>query len=353
MYHSIYKTLQFDNGVPVIQSKWHDNTGELQYDVSPIPKMAIPSRSPGCISIYSNMVTLKISGKQPPHLKNIKRGSIIPEFIGKKRKRMIDAVNCWRVPMKGVMWICLTYPDEFPQSWKEWKQDLKIYKEHLQRKYPQAQGFWKLELQRRGAPHYHIVVSLGETVNLLEFREWHDELWANIAHYNDQYCGMYAIKAKYLTTVREVLNYAAKYQTKESYAPVDENGEVQTVEQLGDTIGRLWGRIGKPNLQPSEQILIRRRWALRCKGQFAAILREYGHNEFADYLERQGAHLSFTLYGIGDTPKADLYRNMPLPPPINKRIHKILSRDKAHIAYNPPHGYKNVRCQFDDITEGR
>lgn len=353
MYHSIYKKLQYDAGVPVILSKWHDNTGELQYDVSPLPKLAIPSRSPGCISIYSNMVTLKISGSQPKHLHNIRRGEIIPEFTGKKRKRMIDRVNAWRIPMKGVMWICLTYPDKFPRSWKVWKADLKIYKEHLQRKYPLAQGFWKLELQKRRAPHYHIVVSLGETVDLIEFRNWHDELWANIAHYEDKYCGQYAVKSEYLTTIREVLNYAAKYQTKETYAPVDEDGVIQTASDLGDTLGRLWGYIGRPDCTPSEQILIRRKWALRCKGQFAAILREYGHNDFADYLERQGAHLSFTLYGLGDTPKADLYRYMPLPPPINLRIHKILSRDRAYISYNPPHGYKSTDNKFDDITNGR
>jgi len=253
---------------------------------------------------------------------------------------MIDAINSWRIPMKGVMFVTLTYPKNYPKDWKVWKNDLKIYKDHLQRQYPACQGFWKLELQRRGAPHYHLVLSLGETVDLRDFRDWNDQLWANIAHYLDSHAGVYACTVRQLRSEREALNYASKYQTKESYAPVNKDGEIQTAQQLGDTVGRLWGRIGKPNTDASEKILVRREWALQAKHIFADILRVYNQHKFADYLDRQGAHNSVTLYGVGDTPLSDPYHNSPRPPPIGTMLHKILKRDRAYNNYSVPHGYK-------------
>jgi len=286
------------------------------------------------------MVKLNIGEMQPKHLINIKRGSIIPEFVGKKRKRMIDAINSWRIPMINCVFITLTYPETYPKDWKVWKHDFKIWKEHLQREYPQAQGFWKLELQRRGAPHFHMVLDLGEKRNLLDFRQWNDQLWANIAHYLDCYAGEYACTVKKMSTVREALNYAAKYCSKESYAPVSDDGEILTAQQLGDTVGRLWGRIGRPNTDASEKILVRREWALQAKHIFADLLRMHNQHKFADYLDRQGAHNSVTLYGVGDTPLSDPYHNSPRPPPIGTMLHKILKRDRAYNNYSVPHGYK-------------
>jgi len=339
VYSTKLKSVHLEDNKHVIFTKWRDFNGELQYDVSDLPYSPKPALSPGCITVYSNMVKLSIGEMQPPHLHNIKRGEIIPEFVGKKRKRMIDAINSWRIPMINVMFITLTYPKDYPKSWKEWKNDLKIYKEHLQREYPQAQGFWKLELQRRGAPHFHLVCDLAQKISLADFRAWNDELWANIAHYMDTHAGVYACTVKKMHTVREALNYAAKYQTKETYAPVDGDGVVYTAQQLGDTVGRLWGRIGKPDCAPSEQIQVRREWALNAKHIFADVLRIYNQHKYADYLDRQGAHNSLTLYGVGDCPLSDPYHNAPRPPPIGVMLHKILQRDRAYNVYKTPKGY--------------
>ena len=42
-------------------------------------------------------------------------------------------------------------------------------------------GVWKREFQRRGAPHYHILmVPPHGTVNGLGFREWLSQTWASI-----------------------------------------------------------------------------------------------------------------------------------------------------------------------------
>jgi len=343
LYTHKAKSVEFDGDKHVILTKWHDSTGQSQYDVSELNELLPkPSLSPGTITIYSNMVRLSISEMQPRHLVKARRGSVIPEFLGKKRKRMIDAVNSWRIPMKCVFFITLTYPKDYPKDWQVWKHDLKIYKEHLQREYPKTQGFWKLELQRRGAPHYHLVCEINEEVDLREFRNWNDQIWANIAHYLDRFAGEYACTVKKMHTIREALNYAAKYQTKETYAPVDDEGEILTAEKLGDSVGRLWGRIGKPDCSPSEKISVRREWALNSKATFASILRLAGQYKFADYLERQGAHNSFTLYGVGDTRQNDDKRGKEAFPPVNRMIHRILSQQRAYSAYETPKGNRRI-----------
>jgi len=346
MQRELHKSLTVhrEGDTDYILKRWRDNTGEKQYDLSIMPATPKPALSPGTIRIYANMVKLSISEMQPKHLINIRRGDVIPEFIGKKRKRMLDAVNSWRIPMVNVMFITLTYPKDYPKSWKVWKHDLKIYKDHLQRKFPQAQGFWKLELQRRGAPHYHLVCDLGEEFQLPAFQEWNDQIWANIAHYMDSYCGRYACTVKRMRTIREALNYAAKYQTKETYAPVDENGEVQTAQQLGDSVGRLWGRIGKPDCSPSETISVRREWALNSKHEWANILRKAEQFKYADYLDRQGAHNSLTLYSVGDTPQTDDRASKCPLKSISGDIHSLLRVQKAYSAYEKPKGYNILTC---------
>jgi hypothetical protein len=54
----------------------------------------------------------------------------------------------------------LTYPKEYPTA-RASKVHLEAFRERLKRKYGSgACGFWKLEPQKRGAPHYHALILL-------------------------------------------------------------------------------------------------------------------------------------------------------------------------------------------------
>jgi hypothetical protein len=55
------------------------------------------------------------------------------------------------------MFVTLTYPDEFPDP-AESKVHLDNFEKRLKRAFPKAGALWKVEPQKRGAPHYHCLV---------------------------------------------------------------------------------------------------------------------------------------------------------------------------------------------------
>lgn len=250
------------------------------------------------VQIWPNMVKLKVPSIQPPHLVGITRGSVSLEFGGKMRKRFLDRFNAWHVPNENMYFVHLTYPNEYSEDWHTWKLHLKVFKHHLKRKFPKSEGWWKLELQRRGAPHFHMVIDLRQKCSVRRFRAWVDAVWARIAHSLDQYGGKYAVRVETISSIRHARNYVCKYMSKLTYAPVDIHGEVLESTNMRETMGRLWGRIGKPNCDMTDS------WEVDVESVVWMRL------QLARQLKRQGAkgwkHLvaytnygSFTVYGLG------------------------------------------------------
>lgn len=253
----------------------------------------------GTIRVYRNMLRVTTSGIQPEHLRDTRRGAIDISFDGKKRKRMLDCLNQWRMPMRNMIFLHLTYPGEYPLNWQVWKTDLKRFKALLLHKWPDAQGMWKLELQRRGAPHYHMIIDLGETADLRRVRAWVDAAWARIAHMNDEFQGKYACRVEWVSSIRHAQNYVAKYMNKPNYAPVDDDGEIKTLADLGETIGRQWGKIGKLDCSFSDEIPMSRKASTFVRLTMALELAWRGARGARGLLSGRGRG-SFTVYGLGD-----------------------------------------------------
>ena len=53
----------------------------------------------------------------------------------------------------------LTYPLEWPEQWGDWKRHMKLIGQHLRRK--GVKGWWGLEFQKRGAPHFNLLLTAG------------------------------------------------------------------------------------------------------------------------------------------------------------------------------------------------
>jgi hypothetical protein len=53
--------------------------------------------------------------------------------------------------------ITLTYHNDWPEDPARWKDHLDAFRKRLERRYGKFSALWRLEYQRRGAPHFHLL----------------------------------------------------------------------------------------------------------------------------------------------------------------------------------------------------
>lgn len=118
----------------------------------------------------------------------VRKRGVIQEYSRSSKRRSMEAVlshmPAWK-PKKvggkeypGAALITLTYPKHYPPI-DECKKHLLAFFQRIRRRYPLACGHWCLEWQRRGAPHFHLLVSLGEEPYVIS-RMWVSDAWATI-----------------------------------------------------------------------------------------------------------------------------------------------------------------------------
>lgn len=271
----------------------------------------------GTITVYEHMVTCKVSQAiQPDWLHGVTRGEVTADFMGKKRKRMLDKMNSWRMPRKHGLFVTMTYPNEYPHDWRRWKADFEKWRRALLRRFPDAQAVWRLELQRRGAPHFHVILYPGERITVVDFAAWNDPVWAGIAHREDQYGGEFACNVRRIQSPGHAVAYAGKYASKYGQAPADADGVILTPVDLGDTLGRQWGTVGKLNCAPYAVVSL-------ALGTLDAVRRQaavWGDNLGLQWSERLWSipkFTSWTIYGMGENPTRDTRIPGCDPPPIS------------------------------------
>ena len=153
----------------------------------------------------------------------------ITEFSRASRRRLLQLLNSInKNHIKIPLFITLTYPGDYPSDPKVWKKHLAAWRRRMQRKFGRCPMIWRLEFQRRGAPHFHLLAFLDASPSsLYEFvsRSWYES------------CGEIApehlsagTRVESLRSWRGLMSYAAKYMGKpEQFDP-------------GSTgIGRVWG----------------------------------------------------------------------------------------------------------------
>lgn len=174
---------------------------------------------------------------EKPHPGGIR--SEITDFTRASRTRLQKSCSLW-VPVGQMVFITLTYGKTWPHS-DDRRAHFKTFCDRLRVDQPDLAGCWKLEYQRRGAPHYHMVAQTGERHVNLSFmnREIHD-LWCDV------------IGQKARTAVELPRNearakyYLAKEVGKMVQASTAEREKCNTVV---DHTGRFWGWHNRRKLQ--------------------------------------------------------------------------------------------------------
>lgn len=183
----------------------------------------------------------------------------ISGFSAKSRRRLQQ--TCAEIQRDELpVFITLTYPGEFPTDSRIWKRHLDTIGKALVR---QGYGFiWKLEPQKRGAPHFHLL-AYGPVRGLHSFRMWLSEAWYRVVGSGDIRHFRAGTQVSRIRSMRGVRAYAAKYMSK-------------TIDGAGwDAPGRFWGVVGAHLIPWGEAVTVElpswmvhrlKRWLRRSTG---------------------------------------------------------------------------------------
>lgn len=153
----------------------------------------------------------------------------IAEFSRAARLRMLKFLHS--IDFDGCTLITLTYPNVYPLDATRYHDDLRAMRGVIEESLGKLPMIWKLEFQKRGAPHFHIVVLKEVRVNI----KYLSAMWYKIVGSGDENhkkCGFDVKTAKGRSGGKNVGAYVCKYISKET--SVDDTG----VKWL---TGRFWG----------------------------------------------------------------------------------------------------------------
>jgi len=160
-------------------------------------------------------------------------------FSAASRRRMMGKLASIEWDAMPCYFVTLTYHLEWGR-WKDWKRQLRTFRKRLERTYPTfAAAVWKLEAQRRGAPHFHVAAFFVREVHLPTFRAWVSSTWNTIIGGSAAHLRAGTqVKPTRNTSgpgVTKLMGYLGKYLAKRQGSFVDPHtGEVLET-------GRIWG----------------------------------------------------------------------------------------------------------------
>lgn len=173
-----------------------------------------------------------------------RRGKIVG-FSRAARRRLTDRLM--RVPWADIVQpdkhakearaylVTLTYPKEFPQSPGVYKAHLDNFHRALSYVKQNRYGaIWRLELQKRGAPHYHILLTFDSPVDRHRLSVWVKRTWYRVVGSGDVKHRAWGSDVRPLYTPAGARFALMRYLIKYLGKPVTE----------GTEIGRCWGEWG-------------------------------------------------------------------------------------------------------------
>lgn len=174
-----------------------------------------------------------------------KRGKVV-SFSRASRKRLLE--KCARQDLNAaiakhpITFITLTYPKHFPDA-RTAKVHLFSLLKRLARLFPGASGFWRLEFQRRGAPHFHLIL-----FNLpFLSRESLKVMWGEIIglefwDYSQPEPEAPRVDIRAVQNARKAMSYVSKYTAKHDDGA---SGQVGLLDDayltVNLSVGRFWG----------------------------------------------------------------------------------------------------------------
>lgn len=165
-------------------------------------------------------------------------------FSKASRKRMIH--QCAKMGKSIPIFITLTYGKDYPSDPADWKSHLATWGKRLVRYNPALSAIWRLEPQKRGAPHYHLLVYQKNGKQPFVCKDWIAKSWSEVLgkYSNDDHLKA-GTKVEALRSCRGAAFYVSKYCAK---LPDDDDFKGEW-----ERAGRLWGSFNKSCLPVAKQ----------------------------------------------------------------------------------------------------
>lgn len=200
-----------------------------------------------------------LSARNPPKFAVPPRGKV-SEFSRASRKRFIEKL-CQIDKDKALalgppVFVTLTYGRKYPSA-RVSKKHLKAFLERFRRLAPDSCGFWRLEFQKRGAPHFHLLLFGFPYVRHTKLKLW----WAEIIAWDTsvEKAELPRLGIEGVDSWNGIIFYASKYMAKPDSPSPDADAGPRAAQGEGsgdgeavslsishngteeESIGRVWG----------------------------------------------------------------------------------------------------------------
>lgn len=181
---------------------------------------------------------------------------IIKEYSAASKARLRKKI--WAIPWSTwahASLVTLTYPAEYPDS-----RTAKLHLKHMWKRVnravsPQAWAIWAFELQKRGAPHFHLLADWGPRSyehNLWSYKElmyWLSINWADIASDTDNSAHIQAgTRIERIRSIQELSDYVSKPGSK-MVAELTKG-----TQRPDESHGRWWGVLNRNSYKAKTKV---------------------------------------------------------------------------------------------------
>lgn len=196
------------------------------------------------------------------------------------------------------VFVTLTYPGVWSDDPTRWKRDLRVWWMRVRRLFSGASGVWKLEFQKRGAPHFHLLIWGVDYAHLLCNV---GRLWYQVVGSGDERHLRAGCRVEKVRSWKGVLSYASKYL-----------GKVEIESANISEPGRFWGVMSSDCVPWADMVVIPADYRGVC--QVIRLMRRFMHVRGRDYRSLTAfADGSFWLDRLDRLLSLSLPASEPLP----------------------------------------
>jgi len=193
--------------------------------------------------VGGRLVELKRKEPRSYPMKPREKEQKILTYTRESRNRMLKtllSIDYSKLPAPA--FVTLTYPGEYSQDPRAWKKDLKTFNDRQRKRHPGYTFIWRLEPQKRGAPHFSGFMWGIPGLGTEKGRKGISRDWYEVVGSQDERHLRAGTQVIILDEEnrRKKIYYLAKYMSK------SEKGTKQ--EKFDYPVGRYWGIEGRKNL---------------------------------------------------------------------------------------------------------